>query len=201
MRMLVLDHTGRRASRRLLLVVALAFAAALPAVAQPANPSTAPGSSAAPASGVSATSVAVDAPLRVDLGDGRTMAFTRADLERLPAESASATLRDRPPFTVSGISVTTLLRLAGLDLSASLGSGPVVGKALVARAADGYVAVFGLADVDPHFGHAPLLVVWTREEGRPLPPREGPFMLINTGESRPGRWVRQVIALEVRDIR
>jgi hypothetical protein len=145
--------------------------------------------------------VPADAVVRVDLGDGRTATFTRADLERLPAEGANATLRDGAPFAVRGVSVTTLLRVAGLDLSASLGSGPVVGKALVVRAADGYAAVFGLADVDPHFGHPPLLVVWTREEGKPLPPREGPFMLINTGESRPGRWVRQVQAIEVREPR
>jgi hypothetical protein len=94
--------------------------------------------------------------------------------------------------------VTTLLRLAGLDLSANLGSGPVVGRALVARAADGYVAVFGLAEVDPHFGHRPMMVVWQDDQGRPLDARTGPFQLVVTGESRPGRWVRQLEALEVR---
>jgi hypothetical protein len=199
--MLTMFETPMRRSvaSRLVLTLVLAWASAGPAAAQPANPPAAVGS-AVPA-GASGASVAADAVLRVDLGDGRTMAFTQADLERLPAESANATLRDRPPFAVRGVSVTTLLRIAGLDLSASLGSGPVVGKALVARAADGYTAVFGLADVDPHFGHAALLVVWTREEGRPLPAREGPFMLINTGESRPGRWVRQLQALEVREPR
>lgn len=154
-----------------------------------------------PATVTASAPAASTAVLRIDLGDGRSVSLTQAELALLPSQTASASLRERPPFPVRGVSVTTLLRTAGLDLGANLGSGPVVGKALVARAADGYVAVFGLADVDPHFGHPPLMVVWTREEGRPLPPREGPFMLVHTGESRPGRWVRQLQALEVRDLR
>jgi len=179
---------ARRCSLRALLAAGLGLLS-LPAAAQ----SLGSASASAPASS--------EAVLRIDLGDGRILALTQAELVLLPVETAFASLRDRPPFQVHGVSVTTLLRLAGLDLGASLGSGPVVGKALVARAADGYVAVFGLADVDPHFGHAPLMVVWTREEGRALPPREGPFMLVHSGESRPGRWLRQLQALEVRDLR
>ena len=144
--------------------------------------------------------IATEEPaLQVRLVDGSVRAYTRSDLDRLPLETAMASLRDRPASTVSGVSVTTLLRLAGLDLGANLGSAAVVGRVLVARAADGYVAAFGLAEVDPHFGHAPLLVVWKNVDGSALPARSGPFELINTGESRGGRWVRQLLALEVRD--
>ena len=65
-------------------------------------------------------------------------------LERLPPPRRrpfvdALRLRDGPPFKVSGVSATTLLKLAGLDLSANLGGTTVVGQALVARAADGYV--------------------------------------------------------------
>jgi hypothetical protein len=141
------------------------------------------------------------APLRVDIGDGRVVTWTVAQLKELPAETARAATREGASFEARGVSVATLLRLAGLDLSANLGSAPVVGRALVARAADGYVAVFGLAEVDPHFGHPPALVVWTTDDGAPLPERRGPFALVVTGESRPGRWVRQLVALEVRDLR
>ena len=137
--------------------------------------------------------------LRVRLADGTARSWTRADLDRLPVETATASQRDRPPFAVSGVSVTTLLRVSGLDLGASLGSAAVVSRVLVARAADGYVAAFGLAEVDPHFGHAPLLVVWKNADGSALAARSGPFELVNTGESRGGRWVRQLQALEVRD--
>lgn len=144
----------------------------------------------------------VEAPLvRVQLADGVSKTYTRTDLERLPAESAEAKLRDGPAFRVFGVSVTTLLKLAGLDLSANLGGAPVVGQALVARAADGYVAVFGLAEIDPHFGRALLMVVWQNEDGSALRPEVGPVQLINTGESRPSRWVRQLVSLEVKSLR
>lgn len=92
----------------------------------------------------------------------------------MPAERATAQLRDGAPFTVTGVSVTTLLKLSGLDLSQNLGGGKVVGHALVARAADDYRAVFGLAEVDPHFGHAPLMVSWTNADGSPLSEKAGP---------------------------
>jgi hypothetical protein len=139
--------------------------------------------------------------LTVVLADGRSRSFTRADLGRLPVESAPARLRDGAPFSATGVSVTSLLREAGLDLSANLGGGQVVGHALIARAADGYQAVFGLAEVDPHFGHAPLMINWANADGTPLAERVGPLQLIATGESRPGRWVRQLQFLEVKNLR
>ena len=138
--------------------------------------------------------------IAVRLADGSQKAFSLTDLQRLPAESASARLRDGAPFAVRGVSVTTLLRLAGLDLGANLGAAQVVGQALVARGEDGYRAVFGLAEVDPHFGHPPVLVRWAEADGAALPARAGPLQLIQTGESRPGRWVRQLVSLEVKSI-
>ena len=138
--------------------------------------------------------------LTVTLADGRTQTFSRAALEALPAEQASARLRDGAPFSVPGVSVTALLKACGLDLSQRLGAGNVVGHALVARSADGYRAVFGLAEVDPHFGHAPVMLNWKNADGTPLPARVGPLQLIATGENRPGRWVRQLVALEVKSL-
>lgn len=138
--------------------------------------------------------------LTVQLADGRTHSFGRAELERLPRESATARLRDGAPFTVNGVSVTALLRAAGLDLSGNLGGGQVVGQALVARAADGYGAVFGLAEVDPHFGHPLVMINWMNSDGTALPERVGPVQLIHTGESRPARWVRQLRSLEVKPL-
>jgi hypothetical protein len=142
----------------------------------------------------------VEPQLAVRLADGSQKTFSLADLLRLPVESAPARLRDGAPFTVRGVSVTTLLRLAGLDLGANLGAAQVVGHALVARGADGYRAVFGLAEVDPHFGHPPVLVCWAEADGSALPARAGPLQLVQTAESRPGRWVRQLVSLEVKSM-
>jgi len=138
--------------------------------------------------------------LRVVLTDGSQKTFTRAELDGLPTESATARLRDGAPFIVKGVSITTLLRLSGLDLSRPVGAGQVVGHAVVARAADGYRAVFGLAEFDPHFGHPAVLVNWVEADGSALSPRVGPFQIIHTGESRPGRWVRQLQSIEVKSL-
>lgn len=148
-----------------------------------------------------AQAAATTAPaLKVTLADGKSRSFGLAELQALPAETATARLRDGSPFSVTGVSVTALLKLAGLDLSATLGGRQIAGAALVAHAADGYKAVFGLAVADPHFGHPPLLVSWLRADGSPLAPEAGPLQLVNTGESRPVRWVRQLVALEVRPL-
>lgn len=138
--------------------------------------------------------------LTVVLGDGTRRGFTRAALEAMPAESAPAKRRDGSSFTVTGVSVTALLKASGLDLSQNLGGGQVVSQALVARAADGYRAVFGLAEADPHFGHAPLIVNWKNDDGTLLPERSGPVQLFATGDGRSGRWVRQLISLEVKPL-
>jgi len=143
---------------------------------------------------------APDPKLVVRLSDGTQRDFTITELKRLPAESASARLHDGPIFIVAGASVTTLLRLTGLDLAANLGGAQVESHALVARAADGYRAVFGLAELDPHFGHPPLLIRWEDADGGALAQRVGPFQLIATGESRPGRWVRQLVSIEVKSL-
>jgi len=142
-----------------------------------------------------------NAALRVDAGEGRAESWSLAQLKALPPESARASTREGATFEARGVSVATLLKHAGLDLGANLGSAPVVGRALIARAVDGYAAVFGLAEIDPHFGHPPALVVWTTDDGAALPEHRGPLALVVPGESRPGRWVRQLVALEVRDLR
>ncbi len=143
---------------------------------------------------------APDPLVKVVLADGTQRDFTRAELGRLQPETATARLRDGQPFTVSGVSATTLLRLTGLDLAANLGGARVASQALITRGADGYRAVFGLAELDPHFGHPPLLIGWEDADGGALSPRVGPFQLIATGESRPGRWVRQLVSLEVKSM-
>jgi len=138
--------------------------------------------------------------LKIVLADGSMHSFSRVELDRLPVETATARLRDGAPFNVIGASVGSLLRAAGLDLSAPLSGAEVVGRALLVRAADGYRAVFALAEVDPHFGHPLVRVVWSNADGTPLPDRVGPLQLIATGENRPARWVRQLQSIEVKNM-
>ena len=138
------------------------------------------------------------AALTITLADGTQRTLDLAELQTLPTQAAVLKRRDGTPYTVTGVSVTVLLKLAGLDLSQNLGAAFVAGHALVARAADGYRAVFGLTVADPHFGTPPLLVIWTGEDGQALPLNRGPLQLIHTAEARPVRWVRQLSAIDVK---
>ena len=140
----------------------------------------------------SLTRAQASAALTVTLADGTRRMLDLAELQALPTQTASLKRRDGTPYTVTGVSV------AGLDLSQNLGPAFIAGHALVARAADGYRAVFGLTVADPHFGTPPLLVTWTDEEGSALPAKRGPLQLIHTSEARPVRWVRQLVAIEVK---
>lgn len=171
--------------------------AAPTAVSGASAASSTPGRAAAPALAADDARAAV---LTVRLDDGSTQRFDRAALERLPRESATVSRRDGSTFVASGVSVASVLRAAGLDLSQNLGGGTVASQALIARSADGYRAVFGLAEADPHFSLPALLILWQEADGSPLPPRAGPFQLIATGEKRPTRWVRQLQRLETRSL-
>ncbi len=138
------------------------------------------------------------AALTITLPDGTQRGLGLAELQTLPTQTATLKRRDGSAYNVSGVAVASLLKLAGLDLSQNLGASFIAGHALVARAADGYRAVFGLAVADPHFGTPPLLVTWTGEDGNALPAPRGPLQLIHTAEARPVRWVRQLVAIDVK---
>ena len=67
---------------------------------------------------------------------------------------------------------------------------------VVVEAADGYRAVFALAELDPEFTDRVILLA-DRRDDKPLPGQAGPFQIIVPGEKKHARWVRQVIRLKV----
>jgi DMSO/TMAO reductase YedYZ molybdopterin-dependent catalytic subunit len=64
------------------------------------------------------------------------------------------------------------------------------------RAADGYRALFSLAETDPLFRERTLLLCY-RKNGEPLPDKEGPLRMVVADEKRHARWVRRVTVIEV----
>ena len=68
--------------------------------------------------------------------------------------------------------------------------------AVVVTGADGYRMVFAIAEFDPAFTDR-VAIVADRRDGAPLPPNAAFFQLVITGEKRPARWVRQVVAIEL----
>jgi len=72
-------------------------------------------------------------------------------------------------------------------------------KAVVATAADGFRAVFSVAECVEGMGPTEVLVVWT-VDGKPLGPDEGPFRLAVLTDGEPSRSLRQLKKLEVVDV-
>lgn len=95
-----------------------------------------------------------------------------------------------------GVPLIEILRAAGAPVGDAL-RGPNLALYVRITAADGYRVVYALAELDPKFRDA-AVVLADRRDGKPLDPAsEGPFRIVAPAEKRPGRWVRQVIAIDV----
>jgi hypothetical protein len=98
----------------------------------------------------------------------------------------------------AGTPLIEVLKAGGLRLDADkAGIRETLTMTAVVEAADGYRAVFALAELDPELTDRLILLADTKD-GQPLSPREGPFRIIVPGEKRPARWVRQVTVVTVR---
>jgi DMSO/TMAO reductase YedYZ molybdopterin-dependent catalytic subunit len=94
-----------------------------------------------------------------------------------------------------GVPLIEILRAAGAPGGETL-RGPALALYVRITAADGYRAVFALAELDPSTGDAQAILA-DRHDGKPLDANEGPLRVIVPHDKRPARWVRQVIAIEL----
>jgi len=94
-----------------------------------------------------------------------------------------------------GVALAELLKRAGVPQGEDIG-GPWMAAYVVAVAADGYRAVFSLAELDAEFGDAQVLVADTLD-GTSLAEGQGPFRLIVPGDKRAARWVRMLKSITV----
>jgi len=94
-----------------------------------------------------------------------------------------------------GVPVQEILKRAGAPSGKEL-RGPNMALGVVARASDGYRVLFSLAEFDPAFHEATILLA-DRRDNKPLDSREGPLRLVVPGEKRHARWVRGITDLQV----
>jgi hypothetical protein len=67
---------------------------------------------------------------------------------------------------------------------------------VLTEAADGYRAVFALAEIDPSTT-AQVILVADRKDGKPLATADGPYRLIVPKDKIHSRWVKQVTKITV----
>ena len=121
-------------------------------------------------------------------------------LRRLPRVEARVTdHRDGgKEITYAGTPLVEALRAAGLVLDPGMaGIRQTVAASVLVEGADGYRAVFALAELDPALADRVILLADTRD-GQPLGAGEGPLRLVVPGDKRPARAVRQVATVTVR---
>lgn len=121
--------------------------------------------------------------------------WTASDWARLPRAEVRVNDRQGRQVTYGGVSLCDVLRAAGMKFDATaMPSREAVGGYVVVDAADGYRALFALAELDPAQTDRVILLA-DRKDGQPLTAGEGPLRVVVPGEKRPARWVRQVKAI------
>ena len=128
-----------------------------------------------------------------------------AELESLGGEDVVWTFRDQQ-HTYRALRADRLLAHLGFDKGpggATVRPGdrrPGWRNVVVARGADGFFAVFSIAELMPEMGPSRAFVAWQRD-GAALPADEGPLRLVVVTDQKGSRSVRQLSELEVLDLR
>jgi DMSO/TMAO reductase YedYZ molybdopterin-dependent catalytic subunit len=116
-----------------------------------------------------------------------------SELRTMPRTTINANLHNGEPARFEGVTLRELLTRAGVP--AELRSGDLT-RYMVVDAADGYRALFALAELDPAFRET-LPILADTQNGQPLDAQYGPVQVIVPGEARHARWVRQVTCLRL----
>lgn len=126
--------------------------------------------------------------------------LTLADLQRYPALTVHVTfLAGSSPTRAAytGVLLWTLLNAAGVQTDPRR-KNDLLGKYVVVTGSDGYQAVIAVAEVLPDYGHQPILVAYQRDGAR-LGAGEGMARLVVPGDKRGGRYVDNIIRIDVRN--
>jgi hypothetical protein len=128
--------------------------------------------------------------------DGTQRTVSEPEWAQLPRVGIQAIDRDGKNAQFEGVAVRTLLSLVSAPAGKEL-RGKNLTLYVLAEAADGYRAVYALAELDPDFTDRTIIVADGRD-GQALGEKEGPLRIVIPGEKRQARWVRQLKALSVK---
>jgi hypothetical protein len=131
-------------------------------------------------------------PLRITFGD-KSAEWTAATLAALPHKTLTVfNEHAKVNQTYSGVELIELLKPLGV---AEKPHGKELRLYLVAEGSDGYEVVYSVGEVTPDVHDATVMVADTLD-GKPIGD-SGPLQLVATGEKRPARWVRNLVAIRV----
>jgi len=96
-----------------------------------------------------------------------------------------------------GVSLWDLIREAGVKERPGH-KNDSLRKYVLVTGSDGYQVTVALAEISPDFGGEVMLVAYQRDD-RPLGPDEGMARLVVPHDKRGGRYVNNIVLIEVRD--
>jgi len=78
--------------------------------------------------------------------------------------------------------------------------GKRLASCLLVEAADGYRVVIALPEIDAAFTDKQIVLAFLKD-GKPLDDKDGPYRIVMPDEKRMARWVKQVTALKIVNVR
>ncbi len=124
------------------------------------------------------------------------MSLSFADMRDLPRQTITVmNEHEKKDETYQGVPLAEILKRAGVPQGSAL-RGPALAMSVRAEGSDGYVVVFGLAELDSSIEDAGVLVADTLD-GQPIPDKLGPLRLVVPHDKRPARWVRMLRTITV----
>ena len=126
----------------------------------------------------------------------KPLQLSLADLSAMPHKSLKVTNpHDQKQESYEGVPLADLLKLAGAAQGEQL-RGTAMATYVLVEAADGYRAVFSLAELDPGIQDSNVLLA-DKVDGHALDGKIGPLRLVAPLDKRPARWVRMVQSIRV----
>lgn len=143
-------------------------------------------------SGITSQVAAPGEPLKITFGD-KSATWTAATLASLSHVTVTVhNEHTKADETYSGVPLIALLAPLGVSEHPR---GKDLRLYVVAEGSDLYEAVYSIGEVTPDVSNSTVIVA-DMENGKPLM-ADGPLKLIATGEKRPARWVRNLVAIKV----
>jgi len=144
---------------------------------------------------VSGFTFAQTAILKIDGEVEKPLTLTESDFAKLPRTEVKGKDKDGKEHLFGGVAVSEILKQAGATLGGQL-RGKNLNKYLVVKAADGYQAVFALAELDPEFTDQ-IIIIADKVDGQLLPKSEGTFRFVVPKDKKHARWVREVVSIRI----
>lgn len=135
------------------------------------------------------------AVLTIALRGSAPVALSIEALKAMPAASVQVEDDSGSSADYTGITLSALLAASGVEFGKVV-RGERLTEYVLVSAADGYRALFSIAEVDPAFTNRTILLCYAKW-GASLPEKEGPLRIIARDDGRRARWVRNVTSITV----